>query len=53
MVYWNKEFETYEYTHPDGYVDIFRDDIDAIKFTEKHECEKSKCLKNNDKVIDL
>lgn len=35
--YWNKDYETYEYIHPDGYIEVFRDDIEAKKFDEDGE----------------
>lgn len=36
MIYWNSTYETYEYVHPDGYIEIFRDDMAAKRFADKH-----------------
>jgi hypothetical protein len=38
-VYWNNEWETYEYVYDDGYVHIFRDDIEAKAFADEHNLE--------------
>lgn len=36
MVVWNKDYETYEYIHTDGYIEVFRDNIDAKRFADKN-----------------
>lgn len=39
MVYWNKDYETYEYIHTDGYIEIFRDNYEAKRFADKYRLE--------------
>lgn len=39
MVYWNDEWETYEYVHEDGYIQLFRDNLDAKKFADENGLE--------------
>ena len=34
MIYWNKDYETYEYKHPNGYIEIFADNIEASTFAK-------------------
>ena len=36
MIYWNNDYQTYEYIHPDGYVEVFRDSHDAKLFANKY-----------------
>ena len=39
MVYWNDEWEVYEFVHDDGFIEIFRDDLEAMKFADDHGLE--------------
>ena len=36
MVYWNEEWEVYEHVHEEGYIQIFRDDVEAKKFADEN-----------------
>lgn len=36
LLQFNTDMETYEYRHKDGYVEIFRDNIDAIDFAKNN-----------------
>lgn len=36
MVYWNNEYEVYEYVHEDGFIEIFRDQFDAAEFAKEN-----------------
>jgi len=38
-VTWNFVYGTYEYIHDNGYIEIFRDDVEARKFAEEHGLE--------------
>jgi hypothetical protein len=36
MVRWNNDYETYQYVHPNGYIEVFRDNLDARDFAKKN-----------------
>jgi hypothetical protein len=33
---YNADYETLEYVHPDGYIEVFRDDCEARLFAEEN-----------------